>query len=411
MVIDGASEEWLDFVVNILQQLDEGTQGAFLQEFLQRLAGLQVSEKESITHWQGVLARQNQLAEKLGRPVTLRTAAVDYFGELRILRSPILMEYDEVRKLRHTAATDSLTGLNNRRTFDEYLFREISRAGRYESSFALLALDLRKFKSVNDTYGHATGDDILRAVARTILEATRGSDISSRTGGDEFAILLPQAERSNAEVLAERIARKFGETANSIAPSTAVGIDYGVAIFPENGTDAATLFAAADKILYASKLRAHNQSATIPHQPEEAPAQTKEPGPEVEAQADSCAEPQAEIASPSATPMEAESETSGDHRPPSARKDERIPLAGTRTLGVVRVGGKSNTVRVMDLSRGGVCLLVEQTDLPESFPARLHFPLVPGAELTLRRVYSLPLPEGKWRVGCSFTPMAELLPV
>lgn len=441
MAKDGPSEEWLDFIVDSLKPLDEDTQGAFLQEFLLRLVGLQISEKDSITHWEGVLARQSQLAEKLGRPVTLRTAAVDYFGELRILRSPILMEYDELRKLQHTAATDSLTGLNNRRIFDEYLHREISRASRYGSLFALLSLDLRKFKSVNDTYGHAIGDEILRGVARAILEVTRGSDISCRTGGDEFAILLPQAERSNAEVLAERIARKFEEYANSIAPNTAVGIDYGVAIFPEDGTDAATLFIAADKVLYASKLKAHNHLATQPHpfeettshtheplpevvpaagsrhlvsQPpsfEEATAPTEEPLPEVVPVAGFRDEPQAVIAAPSVSPMEAEAETVSGPRIPSARKDERIPLEGTRTLGVVRVGGKTNTVRVMDLSRGGVCLLVDQTDLPESFPARLHFPLVPGAELTLRRVYSLPLPEGKWRVGCSFTPMAELFSV
>ena len=73
----------------------------------------------------------------------------------------------------------------------------------------------------------------------------------------------------------------------------------------------------------------------------------------------------------------------------------------------MRVGGKTSTVKVLDLSRGGVCLLVDQTDLPESFPARLQVPMAPGGELTLHRVYSLALPEGKRRVGCSFTPISE----
>ena len=236
------------------------SQGAFLQKFLQSLVGREVSEEESITHWEGILARQSQWVEKLGRPVTLRTAVVDYFEELSILRNPVLLEYEELKKLRYNAATDSLTGLNNRRMFEEYLDQEIDRSTRYGSPFALLSFDLRKFKSVNDTYGHAAGDEILRSVARASLETIRGSDIPCRTGGDEFAILLPQAERPGSEVLAERIARKFEEYARSLAPGAPVGIDYGIAIFPEDGHDVTSLFAAADRSLYASKQKAHDQS-------------------------------------------------------------------------------------------------------------------------------------------------------
>ena len=404
---DRVSEDWLDFIVDTLKQLDEGVQGAFLQEFLLRLVSLEVSEKESIAHWEAVLAHQRELGEKLGRPVTLRTAAVDYFGELSLMQNPILMEYKELRKLRHNAATDPLTGLNNRRIFEEYLHREINRASRYGSSFALVSLDLRKFKSVNDTYGHAAGDEILRSVARASLEAIRGSDISCRTGGDEFAILLPQAERGSAEVLAERIARKFQEYASTIAPNTAVAIDYGIAIFPEDGRDAATLFASADKTLYARKHLAHNQPGELPLPSPEMPPPVEGPAPEGEAEGRSGEDQPGQEASPSAPSKEAEAETLSFARGPGGRKDERIRLEGTPALGIVRVGGKTSTVKVLDLSRGGVCLLVDQTDLPESFPARLQVPMAPGGELILHRVYSLPLPEGKRRVGCSFTPISQ----
>jgi diguanylate cyclase (GGDEF)-like protein len=408
---DRGVEDWLDFIVDTLKQLDENVQGAFLQEFLLRLVSLEASEKESISHWEGVLARQSQLAEKLDRPVTLRTAAVDYFGELSIIRNPILMEYKELRELRHNAATDPLTGLNNRRIFEEYLLREINRASRYGSSFALLSVDLRRFKSVNDTYGHAAGDEILKSVARASLETIRGSDISCRIGGDEFAILLPQAERSSAEVLAERIARKFEEYANSIAPNTAVAMDYGIAIFPEDGHDAATLFASADKTLYASKHRAHDQPGKQLLFSQEMPPPVEEAAPKVGAEAGSADEHPAQDASPSTLSIEAEAETRSADRGPSGRKDGRIRLEGSPALGIVRVGGKTSTVRVLDLSRGGVCLLVDHTDLPENFPARLQVPLAPGGEVTLHRVYSIPLPEGKRRVGCSFTPFAEPLSI
>src|SRR5271157_259293 len=135
-------EYWLDLIADTLKQLDVGVQGAFLQKFLQGLVGREIPEEESITHWEGILARQSQLVEKLGRSVTLRTAAVDYFGEFSILRNPVLLEYEELKKLRYNAATDPLTGLNNRRMFEEYLDQEIDRSARYGSSFALLAFDL-----------------------------------------------------------------------------------------------------------------------------------------------------------------------------------------------------------------------------------------------------------------------------
>jgi len=395
------SEEWLDFVVDTLKQLDEGVQGAFLQEFLLRLVGLEASEGESITLWDGVINHQRQMSEKLGRQVGLRTAAVDYFGGLRLLRNPILMEYEELRKLRHNAASDPLTGLNNRRIFEEYLHREINRASRYGSSFALLAFDLHEFKSVNDTYGHSAGDEILRSVARAILEAIRGSDISCRTGGDEFTILLPQAERGSAQVLADRIARKFKEYADPIAPNTSVAIDYGIAIFPEDGHDATTLLASADKALYASKNRAHARGVTPPGLPDKKP-----PAPAPSA-SDNAAGTDSGEESPGPDATSPVSFSLG----PSGRKHERIRLEGSHALGVVRIGAKTSTVRVLDMSRGGVCLLVDQTELPPSFPASLQVPFVPEGELTLHRVYSLPQKGGKRRVGCSFTPPLSPLEV
>jgi len=406
-----STEEWLDFVVDTLKQLDEGVQGAFLQEFLLRLVGLETSEKESITLWDGVLDHQRQLTEKLGRPVGLRTAAVDYLGGLRLLRNPILMEYDELRKLRHNAASDPLTGLNNRRIFEEYLHREINRASRYGSSFALLAFDLREFKSVNDTYGHSAGDEILRSVARAILEAIRGSDISCRTGGDEFTILLPQAERGSAQVLAERIARKFKEYADPIAPNTSVAIDYGIAIFPEDGHDATTLLALADKALYASKHRAHGQLADTSRPPENPPSPPSSSAVEAATQVVLAEEHPSTVSPPPVAQAKAEEEARPPFAGPSGRKDERIRLEGSHALGVVRVGAKTSTVKVLDMSRGGVCLLVDQTDLPEIFPASLQVPLVPAGEMILHRVYSLPLKEGKRRVGCSFTPIINPLTV
>jgi diguanylate cyclase (GGDEF)-like protein len=407
---EGIPEYWLDLIVDTVGQLDQSVQGAFLHRFLMSLASVEVCEKESVIHWQGILTRRSQLAEKLGRPVTLRTASVDYFGELCILRNPVLLEYEELKKLRHDATTDPLTGLNNRRMFEEYLGQEINRSTRYGSSFALLLLDLHKFKSANDTYGHATGDEILRSVARASIGSIRGSDIPCRTGGDEFAILLPKAERLGAQVLAERIARKFEECARPLAPSTPIGIDYGIAIFPEDGHDAINLFASADRSLYASKDKARDESARRSFPPLVTASPIEELTPPVKAEAAS-----SDGRPPLISFAPEDSERTGEEIRASdpglnGRRCERVRLEGTPAVGIVRLGVESRTVRVLDVGPGGVCLLADQDDLPENFPVRLQVPSLPEGELTLRRVYSLALPGGKRRVGCSFAPIAEPCP-
>jgi diguanylate cyclase (GGDEF)-like protein len=412
MAIDfeGSSEYLLELIVDNLSQLGPEAQGPFLQRLLKGLTSVDVAEKESIVHWEKILARRNELTEKLGRPSSLRTAAVDYFGELQLLHKPILLEYEELEKLRHNAATDPLTGLKNRRMFEEYLVREINRASRYGTSFALLLLDLRRFKIANDTYGHATGDEILRSVARASVETIRASDISCRIGGDEFAILLPQAEKASAEALAERIAGKFETYARPLAPKTPVGIDYGIAIFPEDGRDATHLFQFADKNLYESK-----QGASRLH--EEAVVNTRASTPEMQGpvQEAEAVRDGGERRGPPQPVSSLGVDLAGEGIQPSGlapdrRQYERILLQGARSLGVVRFAERTKMVKILDLSFGGVCLLIDDYDLPESFPARLPAPFLPNVELTLHRVYWRQLPQGKKRVGCSFTPKSQAAP-
>jgi diguanylate cyclase (GGDEF)-like protein len=405
--LEGSSEYLLELIVDNLRQLGQASYGAFLQRLLRGLASVEVTEKESIVHWERVLARRNELTEKLGRPASLRTAAVDYFGELQLLRKPILLEYEELEKLRHNAATDPLTGLKNRRMFEEYLGREINRSSRYGSSFVLLLLDLRRFKIANDTYGHATGDEILRSVARASVETIRGSDIACRIGGDEFAILLPQGERASAEALAERIARKFELYAKSLAPDTPVGIDFGIAIFPEDGEGATKLFESADKSLYESKQRA----SRLLEEPV-GTARGAAPGVEGLAREGSAATGTGERPSPASSVSSPDLGLGGEEiqppaRAPNRRKYERIPVEGARRLGVVRLGEKSKAVKVLDLSFGGVGLLMDDYEIPDSFSARIQASFLPDGQLTLHRIYCRQLPGWKKRVGCSFTRLSE----
>jgi diguanylate cyclase (GGDEF)-like protein len=147
------------------------------------------------------------------------------------------------------ATRDSLTGLANRRLFDESLQREVARSQRLATPLSLLVLDVDHFKQVNDTYGHQTGDAVLREVADALVSNTKNYDVAARYGGDEFVVLLPGCSRDDALRVAERvrhgIARAVGE-----APVT---ISAGVASVPENATDPERLMAAADAALYDAK--------------------------------------------------------------------------------------------------------------------------------------------------------------
>jgi diguanylate cyclase (GGDEF)-like protein len=148
---------------------------------------------------------------------------------------------DELAEL---SRTDPLTGCLNRRGFAERLDAELQRAEREETEIALIQLDLNGFKAVNDRFGHAAGDDLLRWVGSTMQALLRGSDATGRLGGDEFALLLPGVSAAEARVIADRTVAALAER---------VGSEAGVAVFPADGHDGDSLHRHADADLYAAK--------------------------------------------------------------------------------------------------------------------------------------------------------------
>src|SRR4029077_17739062 len=139
---------------------------------------LDLSENASLESWEQILERRRQLADTLGKPISLKAAMVDVLAPSTYLRVPILMEYDEFKKLQINAATDPLTGLYNRRLFDEYCDKELNRAKRYGHQLAVVILDVHKLKEVNDRHGHLQGDQILQLAAATLRKTLRASDFA-----------------------------------------------------------------------------------------------------------------------------------------------------------------------------------------------------------------------------------------
>src|SRR5207302_1280079 len=169
--------------------------------------------------------------------------------------------FDEVQRL---ATLDGLTGTHNRRHFMELAQLQFESARRFAQPLTAIMIDVDRFKEVNDTFGHAVGDDVLRTVAERVRRTLRAVDILGRTGGEEFAVLLPGTVRDSASaVLAERIRRAVGdEPVPTPAGPVRVTISLGVASAGPDCSDLAALLRAADSALYDAKESGRNRVAS-----------------------------------------------------------------------------------------------------------------------------------------------------
>lgn len=164
--------------------------------------------------------------------------------------------------LRRQSIRDPLTGLFNRRYLQEALESEVRRATRKQGSIAVLMIDVDYFKQFNDTHGHAAGDAVLRAVGRFLAESVRGGDVACRWGGEEFVVMMPEAEIESAAARAEELRQAIEELGATYAGGALGGItvSIGIAAFPRHGSGEEVL-QAADEALYRAKSEGRNRVA------------------------------------------------------------------------------------------------------------------------------------------------------
>lgn len=170
--------------------------------------------------------------------------------------SACLLQREQGEAMQRLVETDPLTWLFNRRHFDRRLEAEVNRALRAEHLLGLLMIDVDKFKTINDRFGHRTGDNVLRAVASCIQQAVRLYDVPTRYGGDEFAVILPEADSEVASRVARRVLEKTA--AQPLPPELAaagmtISLSIGIATFPRPSADTAGLLEFADIAMYKAK--------------------------------------------------------------------------------------------------------------------------------------------------------------
>jgi two-component system chemotaxis family response regulator WspR len=171
-------------------------------------------------------------------------------------------------ELQRLTNVDGLTGLSNRRYFNEYMETEWSQAIRDKESISLLMIDIDHFKLYNDTYGHLAGDEVLRTVAQTVMRSfRRPRDLSARFGGEEFVVILPHSTAGDLQPLADKVVDAVGalnlpHSGSTIGGKVTISAG-GAAGTPRNGDSPFTLIEAADKALYEAKRMGRNRAVTV----------------------------------------------------------------------------------------------------------------------------------------------------
>jgi len=184
---------------------------------------------------------------------------------LTVKISTCLSNVEAHEKLRMAASRDHLTGLLNRRVMESALDREYKRAERYETPLSLILLDLDDFKAVNDRYGHDTGDEVLKYVARVFTDLSRETDIVARFAGDEFIIILPSTSFDEARKKIGRLQGYLKKNPLKLSDTTIpVSFSFGIATLQDHGVNSPTsLMKRADEKLYEAKKRTKETSRVI----------------------------------------------------------------------------------------------------------------------------------------------------
>jgi diguanylate cyclase len=253
--IDEVGTRLVDEIAQVVAMVEAATGSA--SSYTESLAGVtrdlsSAKDRDQLRQVVATLVRASRDAEATNRALEER---------LKASRTEISKLQENLESVRNESLTDQLTGLANRKCFDQSLLRAMADADQRHEPLTLLLTDIDHFKRFNDTYGHLTGDQVLRLVAMSLKQNLKGLDLAARYGGEEFAVILPQTPLRSAITVAEHIRRAVmakelmkRSTGEHLGRLT---ISIGAAVY-RSGDTPASLIERADQCLYAAKRAGRN---------------------------------------------------------------------------------------------------------------------------------------------------------
>ncbi|MCG9873522.1 MAG: GGDEF domain-containing protein [Leptospiraceae bacterium] len=230
---------------------------ASLSHLIYLLTNISLTHKEARILLDKTFEMRIAMSKCLNRPVDFRVSLLDLLiNEKDFIHNPKVIEIKLYLEQERKTVIDYLTGLYNKRYFDDALIREFNQAKRHKRNLSILLIDIDDFKKVNDTYGHGMGDEVLKNLAIIIQKNTRKEDTICRTGGEEFTLLLPDTPSEGAFKVGEKIRIEFN---NEKLGSDFLSFSGGVSVFPIDSDKAEEIVYLADKAMYYSKYLGKNQ--------------------------------------------------------------------------------------------------------------------------------------------------------
>lgn len=221
------------------------------------------------------IINKNDMAKR----VTLKTKILEVKNIENFFNKMLDSIQDYYEKLQELSDRDYLTGLYNRRKFEEFLSYEILRSLRHQHKFTVIMIDLDNFKYINDTYGHASGDLVLKEVTDIFKHNLRNADILARLGGDEFAIILPETPYENGYVVIEKLRSCLeSSTISLMVDQISLTASFGIAEYPEQGENIESLLTGSDLAMYKAKKSGKNTIARADQNDQEIAAEMQKKG-------------------------------------------------------------------------------------------------------------------------------------